>query len=173
LFPDNNQFAQTLLWLIANLGTENDLSIQSSIICSKLFNYININTKNISTSIKKEAVWALTNLITGADLELAGTIISLDGMNSLIQVMMYETNPDILQISLEGIKNLLKLGDDFSELNNLKNPIKVKFEELGGNIALENLLKHPHKCVYNEAKELLNKYFGELFMNEDNYFDNI
>ena len=94
-------------------------------------------------------------------------------MNSLIQVMMYETNPDILQISLEGIKNLLKLGDDFSELNNLKNPIKVKFEELGGNIALENLLKHPHKCVYNEAKELLNKYFGELFMNEDNYFDNI
>ena len=168
---DYNKFAQTLLWLIANISTENTIVIPQTIVKSNLiFDFIILHTKSNSHYIKKEAIWALVNLITGSDFDLASIIVRKEGMECLIQEISSSEEPELLLLTLEGIKNLLKLGDDFSELENQLNPFSYQFEKLKGEVALENLIKHPHKDVYNATRELLNKYFGDMYMQEDNIY---
>jgi len=167
---DVSKFSLTLLWLIANICAENNLFIHQSVLKSSLYPFILLNTRSASKAIKKEATWALVNLTTGSDIELVSAIVQMDGMSCLINVLWYEEDPILLNLALEGVKCILKHGDDFSELNNQMNPFKFQFEKENGNLCLEKLLKHPHKNVYEDSKELMNKYYGDICMQEDDYF---
>ena len=62
--------------------------------------------------------------------------------------------------------NILHKGEFSAKLNN-KNSFLDKFELLGGKNAIEKLLGHANKDVYQKAEEIDNKFFINYYTEVD------
>jgi hypothetical protein len=110
--------------------------------------------------LKKEALYVMTNGITGADLKLRGDIY--DRTRGHIMKIMVDALPitetKLLLSTLDTIDDLLGLDEWFGTANTSESML-LKFEACGGLDNLDQVVKSPNMDVYNRANDLMLKYF--------------
>lgn len=142
-------------WLASNIaaGTQKQISLllsQSGIMQNLIDNAI-----QGSWDIKKEALWALSNICTiGTDIHIQALIQS-EGLRPLAEALSL-TNADtgVLLACLDAVERVMEVGE-----RNGHDYCRI-FDEYNGIDYLENLQEHPSDDVYKKTVKIIEAYFG-------------
>jgi len=107
--------------------------------------------------VKKEAIWAISNLTSNATGPQIQRLVEL-GMLEILSKCLKFTEPRQIAVALEGLDNVLKIGQAISEE---QNPYVIRFEGCEGITILEELQCHPNQNIYEKSLYILEKYIGE------------
>lgn len=69
-------------------------------------------------------------------------------------------DPKIIQVALNGLDNILKLGAVEAKHTNGTNPYAIMIEECSGLDKIEQLQSHENIEIYQKAFHLIETYFG-------------
>lgn len=73
---------------------------------------------------------------------------------------MNANDPKIIQVALNGLDNILKLGAAEAKRTNGTNPYAIMIEECYGLDKIEYLQSHENIEIYQKAFHLIETYFG-------------
>mmetsp|Transcript_1751 Transcript_1751/g.2633 ORF Transcript_1751/g.2633 Transcript_1751/m.2633 type:complete len:134 (-) Transcript_1751:292-693(-) len=90
------------------------------------------------------------------------------------------TVPDakIILVALEGLENILKVGEAEAKAQGIDNQLALHIEEAGGLQKIEELQNHNEEMVFSKASKIIQRYYDEEGedeglvpdMNEDGQF---
>ena len=66
----------------------------------------------------------------------------------------------VIEVALNGLENILKLGQQDAKLHGTTNPYVIKIEECGGLDRIETLQGHQNEKIYNKTFRIIENYFG-------------
>lgn len=137
-------------WTISNITAGSPIQIQSVIDANLIPPLINI-LQNADFRTKKEACWALSNATSGglAEPNQIRYLVSQGCIKPLCDLLQTLDNK-IIQVALDGLENILKVGDLDKDANNGTNPYAVYIEEAGGMLAIHNLQTHENNEIYKK-----------------------
>lgn len=142
-------------WLASNIAAGTHNQITSLMDKPGVMTQLIDNAIHGSWEIKKEALWALSNICTtGNDLHIQ-TLIQYEGLRPLSEALSL-TNADgpVLIACLDAIDEVLQVGErnshDYGRI----------FDEYNGIEYLENLQEHPSDSVYKKTIKIIEAYFG-------------
>jgi len=146
-------------WTISNITAGNRSQIQA-VISAQIFPKLIHLLRTGDFDIKKEAAWALSNATSGGSPEQIRYFISEKIMEPLCNLLDC-SDPRIILVALEGIENILKVGEKESQQLQLSyNPFCRLVEECQGLDKLEDLQNHKNDDIYEKAVNILELYFG-------------
>jgi hypothetical protein len=149
-------------WTISNVTAGSPLQIQSIIDANIIPPLINI-LQNADFKTKKEACWALSNATSGGLQEpnQIRYLVSQGCIKPMCDLLQSMDNK-IIQVSLDGLENILKVGEIDKEAAGPGgiNQYAQFVEEAGGMVAIHNLQHHENleiykKCFYIMDSKLL------------------
>lgn len=117
---------------------------------------------------KKEACWAISNATSGAlqRPDQIRFIVSQGCIKPLCDLLVLGDNK-IIQVALDGLENILKVGDlDKSSTGNV-NQMALYIEEAGGMEKIHNLQLHDNAEIYKKSYSIIEKYFSDDDDDED------
>ncbi|XP_072116422.1 importin subunit alpha-5 [Mobula birostris] len=146
-------------WTISNITAGNRAQIQAVIDANIFPVLINIlQTAEFRT--RKEAAWAITNATSGGTPEQIKYIVELGCIKPLCDLLTV-MDAKIVQVSLNGLENILRLGEQEAKQNGTGiNPYCALIEEAYGLDKIEFLQSHENQDVYQKAFDLIEHYFG-------------
>jgi importin subunit alpha-1 len=144
-------------WAISNITAGNVSQIQAVIDANILPIVVKLLDSS-ETDVKKEAAWVISNATTGGTKEQVDYFIKCNSIPPLIR-LLDSTDVRIIKVILEGLENILEIGEKF-KLSNNKNPYTFVLEESGGLEKIENLQQHPNDEIYEHAVKILESFFG-------------
>ena len=110
--------------------------------------------------VKKEAAWAISNATSGGTPEQIRFLVSQQCIRPLCDLLTVQDNR-IINVALEGIENILKLGEEDKEKSGAElNDFSRLVEEAEGMDKLETLQSHANDEIYGRAVKILETYFG-------------
>ena len=107
--------------------------------------------------IKKEAAWALSNATSGGMPHQIKFLVTCGCIKPLCDLLTC-SDARIIIVALEGLENILKVGEDEKTANGM-NPYVTQIEDAGGLDKIEHLQEHQNEDIYNKAVTLLESYF--------------
>ncbi|KAJ1806204.1 Importin subunit alpha-1, partial [Coemansia sp. RSA 2599] len=119
---------------------------------------------------KKEACWAVSNATSGG-------LNQPDQIRYMVQQGCIKPLCDLLncmdnkitQVALDGLENILKVGEADKEMSaNQINQYALFIEEAGGMEKIHGLQLHDNIEIYKKAYNIIDKYFSEGDADEDN-----
>jgi hypothetical protein len=145
-------------WILSNIaaGTEAQITalfrnFESNALVAKLVKC----AFDAPWDIRKEAVWAICNILTcGTDRHME-CVVSVNGIQALCNVLQNQSDATLLLEVMDAFEKLLD-ADDKYERN-----YRVMMDQCGGVDHLEELLQHPNDDVYNKVNNIIRLYFGE------------
>jgi importin subunit alpha-1 len=146
-------------WTISNItaGTRHQIqAVFDSHIFPKL---IEILTKG-ENKTRKEAAWAVVNATSSGTPEQIRYLVELNVISPLCDLLNIG-DTKIIEVSLNGLDNILKFGQHESKLNGLPNPYAYKIEECGGLDKIEYLQSHQNEKIYKKAFHIIEQYFSQ------------
>jgi len=144
-------------WILSNLAAGTQSQVEEIIKCNMLPILKNMIEYD-DEEIRKEAVWAICNLTSTENKELAELIIKQGIIEAVCKSLSFN-DPKIIAVSLEGLGNILNYGKVFFN-DQEHNPIVTRLEQLGMFDKLEELQYHPVEIVYEKTLKLLESYFN-------------
>jgi len=148
-------------WTISNITAGNANQIQGVIEANIIPPLINILQK-ADFKTKKEACWALSNATSGG-LQRPDQIkylVSQGCIPPLCDILTCQDNR-IIHVALDGLENILKVGDEDKASGGGQNIYAVYIEEAGGVDKIFELQKHENKEIYQKAFTIMDKYFAD------------
>ncbi|RUS23556.1 hypothetical protein BC938DRAFT_474958, partial [Jimgerdemannia flammicorona] len=149
-------------WTISNVTAGNTSQIQAVIDANITPPLINI-LANADFKTKKEACWALSNATSGGlnKPEQIKYLVSQGCIKPLCDLLTCMDNK-IIQVALDGLENILKVGD----LERPNDPDGINryalfIEECGGMEKIHNLQIHDNIEIYKKAYHIIDKYFAD------------
>uniref|UniRef100_A0A674A286 Importin subunit alpha n=1 Tax=Salmo trutta TaxID=8032 RepID=A0A674A286_SALTR len=157
--------------------TGDDIQTQVILNCSALPCLLHL-LSSPKESIKKEACWTVSNITAGnrAQIQvcvcvcvcvcvpvLDGSTVYLVSLNTIKPMCDLLTVMDskIVQVSLNGLENILRLGEQEAKQNGTGiNPYCALIEEAYGLDKIEFLQSHENQEIYQKAFDLIEHYFG-------------
>ncbi|KTG02608.1 hypothetical protein cypCar_00003432, partial [Cyprinus carpio] len=138
---------------VGNIVTGDDLQTQVILNCSALQSLLHL-LSSPKESIKKEACWTISNITAGnrAQIQL-GCIKPLCDLMTLM-------DSKIVQVALNGLENILRLGELEAKRGGGINPYCALIEEAYGLDKLEFLQGHENQEIYQKAFDLIERYFS-------------
>jgi importin subunit alpha-6/7 len=148
-------------WTISNITAGNANQIQSVIDANLIPPLISVLTRGDFKS-KKEACWALSNATSGAlsRPDQIRYIVSQGCIKPLCDLLVLGDNK-IMQVALDGLENILKVGETDKPGTNNVNQMSVYIEEAGGMDKIHNLQLHDNGEIYKKAYSIIDKYFND------------
>lgn len=148
-------------WTISNITAGNANQIQSVIDSNLISPLIAVLARGDFKS-KKEACWAISNATSGAlsRPEQIRYIVSQGCIKPMCDLLVLGDNK-IMQVALDGLENILKVGELDKASNNNVNQMAVYVEEAGGMDKIHNLQLHDNGEIYKKAYSIIDKYFNE------------
>lgn len=172
-------------WTVSNITAGSPQQIQSVIDANIIPPLINI-LQNADFKTKKEACWAMSNATSGGLQEPSQIryLVSQGCIKPLCDLLK-STDNKIIQVALDGLENILKVGEADKEANNGVNQYALFVEEAGGMVAIHNLQHHenlevsllpvlapcailnsprlvaPRMQIYKKCFHLMDTYFPE------------
>ncbi|KAL8563158.1 Importin subunit alpha-6 [Nucella lapillus] len=148
-------------WTISNITAGNRNQIQCVIETNIFPKLIDILGK-AEFKTRKEAAWAITNATSGGSPEQIRFLVDqgcIPPLCDLLTVM----DCKIVQVALNGLENILRLGEQTAKITNNINPYAVSIEECYGLDKIEYLQSHENQEIYRKSFEIIETYFS----NED------
>ncbi|BFZ09732.1 hypothetical protein BsWGS_12771 [Bradybaena similaris] len=145
-------------WTISNITAGNRQQIQNVIDCNIFPVLIDILGK-AEFKTRKEAAWAIANATSGGSPEQIRFLVdqcTIPPLCDLLTVM----DSKIVQVALNGLENILRLGETESKQGNCVNPYAVMIEECYGLDKIEFLQSHENREIYQKAFDIIERYFG-------------
>nr|KAG5704948.1 hypothetical protein BaRGS_022790 [Batillaria attramentaria] len=121
-----------------------------------------------------DACWALSYLSDGPN-EKIQAVIDSGVCRRLVELLMFLVeqgcvpplcdlltvmDSKIVQVALNGLENILRLGDQDSKHNNGINPYAVMIEECYGLDKIEFLQGHENREIYQKSFDIIERYFS-------------
>uniref|UniRef100_A0AAY5JVM3 Importin subunit alpha n=1 Tax=Esox lucius TaxID=8010 RepID=A0AAY5JVM3_ESOLU len=145
-------------WTISNITAGNRAQIQMVLDAGLLPPLINIlQTAEFRT--RKEAAWAITNATSGGSAEQIRQLVDLGCIKPLCDLLTV-LDSKIIQVSLNGLENILRLGELEAKRGAGVNPYCACIEEAYGLDKLEFLQGHENQEIYQKAFDLIERYFS-------------
>lgn len=144
-------------WTISNITAGNRVQIQA-VIDAMIIPRLILLLKNADFDIKKEAAWALSNATSGGSSEQIRYMVDNNLVEPLCELLTCG-DARIILVALEGLENLLKVGEKDSNENG-SNEYANLIEECGGLDNIEGLQSHSNNEIYEKVVNLLETYFA-------------
>ena len=129
-------------WTVSNITAGSAQQIQAVIDANIIPPLINI-LQNADFKTKKEACWAMSNATSGGLQEPSQIrfLVSQGCIKPLCDLLK-STDNKIIQVALDGLENILKVGENDKESTNGVNQYAMFVEEAGGMYSIHNLQHH-------------------------------
>lgn len=132
-------------WTISNITAGSSRQIQSCIELGLIDKLINLLI-NDELEIRKEAIWAVSNCTSAATKEQYHYLVERGILKGLCSMLGLK-EARVLAVALEGIENILNIGEQHYMVNG-ENQYALVFEQEGGIDKLETLQLHPNIEIY-------------------------
>lgn len=145
-------------WTVSNITAGNPQQIQA-VIDADIFPVLIDILGKAEFKTRKEAAWAITNATSGGTPEQIRYLAAkgcIPPLCDLLTVM----DPKIIQVALNGLENILRLGDQDAVTHNGINHYAVLIEECYGLNKIEFLQSHQNVDIYQKAFDMIERYFG-------------
>uniref|UniRef100_A0AAR2KEC9 Importin subunit alpha n=1 Tax=Pygocentrus nattereri TaxID=42514 RepID=A0AAR2KEC9_PYGNA len=145
-------------WTISNITAGNRAQIQMVIDAGLLPPLISI-LQVAEFRTRKEAAWAITNATSGGSAEQIRHLVELGCIKPLCDLLTL-MDSKIVQVALNGLENILRLGELEAKRGGGINPYCALIEEAYGLDKLEFLQGHENQEIYQKAFDLIERYFS-------------
>ncbi|KAE8279858.1 Importin subunit alpha-5 Karyopherin subunit alpha-1 [Larimichthys crocea] len=145
-------------WTISNITAGNRAQIQMVIDAALLPPLIAI-LQVAEFRTRKEAAWAITNATSGGSAEQIRHLVDLGCIKPLCDLLTL-MDSKIVQVALNGLENILRLGELEAKRGGGINPYCALIEEAYGLDKLEFLQGHGNQEIYQKAFDLIERYFS-------------
>lgn len=148
-------------WTISNITAGNCTQIQAVIDANIIPPLINL-LANADFKTKKEACWALSNATSGglSKPDQIRYLVSQGCIKPLCDLLTCLDNK-IIQVALDGLENILKIGELDKENNGGLNRFALYIEEAGGMEKIHNLQQSSNQEIYLKSYNIIEKYFND------------
>jgi len=121
--------------------------------------------QNADFKTKKEACWALSNATSGglSQPDQIRYLVSQGCIKPMCDLLASMDNK-IIQVSLDGLENVLKIGENDKEAAGPGgvNQYAQYIEEAGGMVAIHNLQHHENLEIYKKCFYIMDSKFAIL-----------
>ena len=145
-------------WTISNITAGNKDQIQAIFDANIIPPLIQVLEK-AEFDIKREAAWAISNATSGGTHQQIKYLVSQSCIKPLCDLLVCQ-DARIVTIALEGLENILKVGQADMALCGGVNLYAQYINEAEGLDKIEKLQSHSNKDIYEKAVNLLVTYFG-------------
>ncbi|KAF2156558.1 ARM repeat-containing protein [Myriangium duriaei CBS 260.36] len=153
-------------WTISNITAGNSTQIQA-VIDANIMNPLIQLLSNGDFKTRKEACWAISNATSGGlqKPEQIRYLVSNGGIRPLCDLLSCPDNK-IIQVALDGLENILKVGDMDKEAaeGSGEPPINryaLFIEECGGMEKIHDCQNNSNEEIYMKAYNIIEKYFSD------------
>ncbi|GAB4843046.1 Inositol monophosphatase 1 [Ancistrocladus abbreviatus] len=148
-------------WTISNITAGNKEQIQAVIDAGLISPLVNL-LQTAEFDIKKEAAWAISNATSGGTHDQIKHLVSQGCIKPLCDLLVCP-DPRIITVCLEGLENILKVGEAEKNLGNTGdvNYYAQLIDEAEGLEKIENLQSHDNNEIYEKAVKILETYWLE------------
>lgn len=148
-------------WTISNITAGNKEQIQS-VIEAELISPLVTLLQTAEFDIKKEAAWAISNATSGGTHDQIKYLVSQGCIKPLCDLLVCP-DPRIVTVCLEGLENILKVGESEKNLGNTGdvNVYAQLIDDAEGLEKIENLQSHDNNEIYEKAVKILETYWLE------------
>jgi HEAT repeat protein len=149
-------------WTISNITAGNTDQIQAVIDANLIPQIIRLLAHG-EYKTKKEACWAISNASTGG-LTRPDQIRYLVEQGCLKPLcdLLSIADARIIEVSLDSLENILKLGEMDKEANNTTTNLNATYiEEAGGMEKIFECQANQNEKIYEKAYHIITKYFNE------------
>jgi len=109
--------------------------------------------------IRKEAAWAISNATSGGNANQIKYLVQ-QGCISPLCDLLNVNDAKIVTIALEGLENILKVGEEDSKATNSHNVMATYISEAEGLGKIEDLQHHANNVIYERCVRILETFFG-------------
>lgn len=146
-------------WTISNITAGNKTQIQAVIDANIIPPLIQL-LSNAEFDIKKEAAWAISNATSGGTSEQIKYLVNQGCIKPLCDLLGC-SDARIITVALEGLENILKVGERDAKHNpNQQNMYGNFIEEAEGLDKIDHLQEHQNTEIYEKAIKMLETYWG-------------
>uniref|UniRef100_A0AAY4AL04 Importin subunit alpha n=1 Tax=Denticeps clupeoides TaxID=299321 RepID=A0AAY4AL04_9TELE len=155
-------------WTVSNITAGNRGQIQA-VIDANIFPVLIEILQKAEFRTRKEAAWGITNATSGGTpeqirylnrAEVLTYLVSLNAIKPMCDLLTV-MDSKIVQVSLNGLENILRLGEQEAKQNGTGiNPYCALIEEAYGLDKIEFLQSHENQEIYQKAFDLIEHYFG-------------
>ncbi|KAF8401286.1 hypothetical protein HHK36_012219 [Tetracentron sinense] len=158
-------------WTISNITAGNKGQIQAVIEANIILPLVHL-LQHAEFDIKKEAAWAISNATSGGSHEQIQYLVNQGCIKPLCDLLVCP-DPRIVTVCLEGLENILKIGEADKELgkNGGVNIYAQMVDDCEGLDKIENLQSHDNNEIYEKAVKILERYWVEDEEEEQNLQD--
>lgn len=158
-------------WTISNITAGNSAQIQAVIDANIIPPLIHL-LQNGDLKTRKEACWAISNATSGGlqKPEQIRYLVAQGCIKPLCDLLICPDNK-IIQVALDGLENILKIGDLDKQsgdegAENL-NKFALFIEECGGMDKIHDCQNNANEEIYMKAYNIIEKYFNDEDENAD------
>jgi HEAT repeat protein len=145
-------------WTISNITAGNKEQIQAVVENNIIPPLIQLLT-NAEFDIRKEAAWAISNATSGGNNNQIKFLVQQGCIRPLCDLLTVN-DPKIVTIALEGLENILKVGEEESKQTGQPNAMAIFVSEAEGLNKIEDLQQHSNNDIYEKCIKILETYFG-------------
>ncbi|KAJ0092139.1 hypothetical protein Patl1_24834 [Pistacia atlantica] len=147
-------------WTISNITAGSKSQIQAVIEANIIAPLVHL-LQNAEFEVKKEAAWAISNATSGGSREQIQFLVNQGCIKPLCDLLVCP-DPRIVTVCLEGLENILKIGEADKEAGNTAvNIYSEMIDECDGLDKIENLQSHDNNEIYEKAVKILERYWVE------------
>lgn len=145
-------------WTVSNITAGNRQQIQA-VIDANIFPVLMEILGSGEFKTRKEAAWAITNATSGGTADQIRYLVNQGCIPPLCELLTV-TDAKIIQVALNGLENILRLGDQDAKAQGSVNQYAVLIEECYGLDKIEFLQAHENMDIYQKAYDIIDHYFG-------------
>ncbi|GAB2281734.1 hypothetical protein Dimus_016303 [Dionaea muscipula] len=146
-------------WTISNITAGTREQIQAVIAAGLVAPLVNL-LQIAEFDIKKEAAWAISNATSGGSNEQIKFLVQEGCIKPLCDLLACP-DPRTLTVCLEGLENILKVGEAEKNLGDTGNIYAQIIEDAEGLEKIESLQSHDNNEIYEKAVKILENYWME------------
>jgi len=145
-------------WTISNITAGNKDQIQAVVDNNIIPPLVQLLT-NAEFDIRKEAAWAISNATSGGAPQQIKFLVQQGCIRPLCDLLTVN-DAKIVTIALEGLENILKVGEEESKSTGQHNEMATYIAEAEGLGKIEELQQHSNNDIYEKCVKILETYFG-------------
>ncbi|KAJ3084702.1 ARM repeat-containing protein [Rhizoclosmatium globosum] len=148
-------------WTISNITAGNPAQIDA-IINANIFPPLIEILAHGDYKTKKEACWAISNATSGglSKPEQIRYLVQQGTIKPLCDLLIIN-DPRIVQVALDGLENILKVGEMDKPMNNGTNVYAEHIDTAGGVERIYMLQNHDNSDIYRKSYQIIQKYYND------------